>query len=77
MFAELIAAILALKEIASSLKQLVVGVEKLRQDAIDSALSQIRNDVNETISKIQSAINWAPARDLDKIITDVAFHAAN
>ena len=29
------------------------------------------------ISKIQSAINWAPARDLDKIITDVAFHAAN
>ena len=29
------------------------------------------------ISKIQSTINWAPARDLDKIITDVAFHAAN
>jgi UDP-glucose 4-epimerase len=29
------------------------------------------------ISKIQSVVEWAPARDLDKIITDVVFHAKN
>lgn len=55
MFAELIASIMALKEIAASLKLLVAGIDKLRQDSIDSALSTIRNDVNETISKIQNA----------------------
>ncbi len=55
MFAELMAAIMAVKEIAATLKLLVAGVDKLRQDAIDSALSDIRKDVNETINKIQSA----------------------
>lgn len=55
MFAELMASILALKEIASTLKLLVDAIKDLRKDAIDSALSDIRKDVNETIAKIQNA----------------------
>lgn len=49
------ASILALKEIASTLKLLVDAIKDLRKDAIDSALSDIRKDVNETIAKIQNA----------------------
>lgn len=55
MFAELMAFFAALKEISSTLKLLTEEVKQMRRDAIDSALSDIKKDVNDTLSKIQSA----------------------
>lgn len=55
MFAELMAVFASIKEIAKAINLLTEEVKKLRQDAIDSELSDIKKDVNETISKIQNA----------------------
>ena len=71
--AELMASIYALKEIAATLKLLVEGVKGLRQDAIDSAVANIRKDVDETLIKIHSAKTnedrAALARELNKRIS--------
>lgn len=68
MFAELMGFFAALKEISSTLKLLVGEVKKLQQDQIDSALSKIRSDVNETIIKIQNAKTDQERTDLAKLL---------
>lgn len=55
MFAEIMAFFASIKEIAKAVNLLTEEVKGMRQDAINSALDNIRKDVNETITQIQNA----------------------
>lgn len=49
------AALAAIPEIVKVISELVAEVKTLRQDSIDKSLEGIRNDVQETLTKIQNA----------------------
>ena len=55
MFASIVAALAALPEIVKILGEVVSELKNLRQSSIDSSLDKIKADVNETLTKIQSA----------------------
>jgi hypothetical protein len=73
MLASIMAALAALPEIVKAIESLIAEVKTLRQESIDKSLEQIRNDVNETIAKIQTAKTnedrIALARDLNSRIS--------
>ncbi len=55
MFVAILAAIAAIPKIVEEIQLLTLEVKRLRQEAIDKELDQIRKDVNETLIKIQGA----------------------